>query len=185
MTSGPIFCIVEGDGEVESMGGLLRRIEPVRRVLRPWRRKRQRLVKPGMLEIDVEFASRRLAGKGTILVLLDADDDLPCVLGPHLLARARAVTAVEDVRVVIARREYEAWFLGALESLRGKRGIPLDAPIVDDPESVRGAKELLGRLMGRRYSPTIDQPAFTALFDMDIARKRCPSFDKLLRDLGH
>ncbi len=34
---------------------------------------------------------------------------------------------------------------------------------------------------GRSYSPSTDQPALTAVFDMDVARKRAASFDKLYR----
>lgn len=184
MESGPIQCIVEGDGEVEALPVLLRRLVPARAVLRPWRGKRNRLMKAGELEKVVDFAHRRIGASGTLLVLLDSDEDLPCELGPRLLERIKKCGSVHDVRVVLARHEFEAWFLGAIESLRGKRGIPIDAAPVDDPEAIRGAKEALGKLMGRRYSPTTDQPAFSQLFEVEASRHRCPSLDKLLRDLG-
>ena len=36
---------------------------------------------------------------------------------------------------------------------------------------------------GATYSPTVDQPALTDRFSFEEARKSCPSFNKLWRDL--
>jgi len=36
--------------------------------------------------------------------------------------------------------------------------------------------------MGRAYSEVTDQPALSALFDLDLARERAPSFEKLWRE---
>jgi len=36
---------------------------------------------------------------------------------------------------------------------------------------------------GATYSPTVDQPALTDRFSFEEARRACPSFDKLWRDL--
>jgi len=86
------------------------------------------------------------------------------------------------IRVALAHREYEAWFLAAASSLSGKRGLqdPLFPP--SNPESVTGAKEWLRRKMisTRTYSETADQPALTQLFDIELARS-APSFDRLCR----
>jgi hypothetical protein len=79
-------------------------------------------------------------------------------------------------------REYEAWFLAAAESLRGRRGLPSDLEAPATPEAFRDAKGWLGDRMPRGYSPTADQPALTDLFDLERAR-RSPSFDKLVREL--
>ena len=49
--------------------------------------------------------------------------------------------------VVMAQREYEAWFLAAIESLCGQRGIVSDALYPQDPEQVRGAKGVVSRFM--------------------------------------
>ena len=51
--------------------------------------------------------------------------------------------------VVMPNREYEAWFLATIESLRGTRGIRDDATPHPDPESPRGAAEELRRRMAR------------------------------------
>jgi hypothetical protein len=36
---------------------------------------------------------------------------------------------------------------------------------------------------GLRYSETLDQPALAAVFDLEAARQRCPSFHKFCRDV--
>lgn len=36
---------------------------------------------------------------------------------------------------------------------------------------------------GRSYAATIDQPTLTAALDLERARRRSPSFDKLTRSL--
>lgn len=117
-----------------------------------------------------------------ILVLLDADRDCPATLGPALLARSRRQRSDREHSVVLANHEFEAWFVAALASLRGQRGLSTDAPESDAPEEVSGAREWLSRHMARRYSETLDQAAFAATMDLDQAT-RAPSFDKLRRDL--
>ena len=86
--------------------------------------------------------------------------------------------------VVLAKREFEGWFLSSLESLRGVRGIASDASSPPNPEEIRGAKERLSTYMVRRrnYLETTDQPALAAQFDLNLARQRCPSFEKFMRD---
>lgn len=82
---------------------------------------------------------------------------------------------------VIAKYEYEAWFIATVDGLRGIRGIASTAGVPPDPESIRGAKEWLRARMSGHYSPTADQAALTARFDMTLARRRSPSFDKMWR----
>ena len=115
---------------------------------------------------------------------MDCDDDDPKILGPELLARAKKVRPDRFVSVVLAKREFESWFLAAAESLRGHRGLPKDLQAPLDPESIRGAKEWLATRFEprRRYVETVDQPALAKLFDLLQAR-RAPSFDKLFRDV--
>lgn len=176
-----VVSIVEGYAEVESVPVLLRRlgVEPAT----PFRVHRNKVVRPGELERAVIQATRARADPRAVLVLLDADDDCAAQLAPSLLTRARAVTQL-PVSVVFAVRELEAWFLGGIESLRGSRGIPADAVWEDDPERPRGAKGRLEEMMGGRgYVDRVDQPALMAKLDIEAARRRCPSLDKLLRDV--
>ncbi len=185
-----VVPIVEGHAEVESAGVLLRRLlgEQSRYdvgVAKPVRVGRYKVVRPGELERVIQLARRRREGCDAILILLDADDDCPGRLGPDLLARATEVSHGIPVTVVLAKSELEAWFLGSLESLRGVRGVADIAVSPDMPEGIRGAKEHLEHQMtsGRTYVEVDDQPALAAQFDLQSARQRCPSFDKLVRDV--
>ncbi len=118
-----------------------------------------------------------------MFVLIDADDDCPADLGPRLLARIKTARPDRRAAVVLANREFEAWFLAAAPSLAGHRELPevLESP--QDPEKIRGAKEWLGtKRVGKPYRETSDQAAFTAVFDMKAAREKSPSFDKFWRE---
>ena len=65
------------------------------------------------------------------------------------------------IRVVLAKTEYEAWFLAAADSIAGKHGIDAKAAAPANPEAVRGAKEWLTGCMpaGQSYRPTRHQAA--------------------------
>ncbi len=187
-----IAAIVEGHGECEAVPILIRRIahtiDPgfVPKVLHPLRVPASRLMKEGEMERSVELAARKLQGQGSILVVLDCDWDngCPATDGPVLLKRAMAVRRDLPIAVILAKKEFEAWFLAAAESLRGEHGLPNDLQSPAEPEDIRGAKEWLSDRMpyGRSYAETTDQPAFAALFDMNLAR-RVNSFDKCYREI--
>ena len=185
-----IATIVEGHGEVEAVPILLRRLAEHLspdfnvEIPRPIRIGRYKILKAGELERVVGLAARRAGTDGCILILLDAEDDCPAELGPELLRRVRGERTDCDIRVVLAKTEYEAWFLAAGDSIAGRRGIAEAVASPSEPESIRGAKEWLSAHMpsGQPYRPTLHQPALTAIFDLDSARK-APSFDKLWRDV--
>jgi hypothetical protein len=84
----------------------------------------------------------------------------------------------------LAKREYEAWFITARESLRAYRDLNLTATIVRDPEEILGAKEWLSRQMhrGKAYVEIRHQPAFTQLMDLELAKK-ARSFRKFVREI--
>jgi hypothetical protein len=196
-----IAAIVEGHGECEAVPILIRRIaqtiDPgfVPKVIAPLRVPASRLMKQGEMERSVNLATRKLQGQGGILVVLDCDwdDGCPAMDGPALLKRAMDVRGDLPIAVIFAKREFEAWFLAAAESLGGKHGLPNDLRSPAEPEEIRSAKEWLSDRMspGRSYAETTDQPAFTAIFDLNLAR-RADSFDKcyravesMLRQLHH
>lgn len=182
--------IVEGKGETSAIRILLRRILEHCgtyhvRVEKPIRISRDRMMNKEDLERAIRLA-RAKTDSPCLLIVRDADDDCPAVIGPKLLSMAREIAGARvPVGVAVAKREYEAWFLAALDELRGKRRIRPDAMVPQDPEGVRGAKEYLQSQMldGEVYSPTVDQPALTSLLDLDRARDRSPSFDKLWREV--
>ena len=185
-----ISCIVEGYGEVEAVPVLIRRIAwdlypelPII-VERPIRAPRNLVVKANELERRVELAAQKISGKGAIIIILDSDDDCPAEIGPELLRRASQVRSNLRIAVVLAKREFEAWFLAAAESIRGQRGLNDDIDSPNDPEAIRDAKKWLRQRMenNEKYRETIDQPALAALFDIEQARQ-ADSFDKCYRDI--
>ncbi len=193
-----LSCIVEGHGERHALPVLARRVGEALQPAVYWdvppaiRVPRSKLLRQGELERSVRLARANVVssgdGTGAVLVVIDADDDCAALLGPELLQRAVSAAGEVPVGVVLAVAEFEAWFLAAMPSLRGRRGIRPDADTVAAPESIRGAKEALRRQMlpGCSYSETTDQSALVALMDLDAARS-ADSFDKLwrvLQDLG-
>jgi hypothetical protein len=188
---GQLAAIVEGHGEVEALPILVRRIAQMTALgycpkIGPiLRAPASRLLKrEGELERLIELAARKLAGRGAILILLDCDDGCPAREAPDLLKRARQARSDIPISVVMAKREFETWFLAVAESLRGQRNLPDDLMPPPDPEAIRGAKEWLSHRMphGYGYIATSDQPAFTGIFDLDTARS-IDSFDKCYREI--
>jgi hypothetical protein len=187
-----ILCVVEGHGDREALPVLIRRVArrlaptlPLE-VPKPIRIARSRLLKHGEIERAVDLAARQCEARDGILLLIDAEADCPADLGPKLLKRAAESRPDRRVRVCLACREFEAWFLASAESLAGKRS--LNSPLVGppDPEKVADCKGWLTyhSAPGRPYKETLDQPALAELFDLDAAR-RAPSFRKFLRHMSY
>lgn len=184
-----IVTIVEGRGEVDAIPILIRRIAAasapgaVPHVPRPIRVKRDYLLKENELERYVDLAAVQSGPEGAVLILLDADDACPPELASTILRRAIQARNDRTIEVVLARSEYEAWFLAAADSIAGRRGLPDDLAAPNDAESIRDAKGWLTSRMplGRAYKETRDQPALTSLFDLKTARRGAPSFDKMWR----
>lgn len=182
-----ITSIVEGHGEVPAVRVLINRIvnaigpEDYVKVATPT------LLHRGLMTNgpDADIAQRlNLAaaeigdGPGIVLIVLDADDDAACQIGPMILARAARLRGDLTTIVCIFEREFEVIYLASIVELRGKCGVPNDALAPANPENIRDAKGTLGRIRGTPYSPTIDQPRFSAAFDLDAGRTvRC--FDRL------
>jgi hypothetical protein len=189
-----VVPIVEGHGEDNSIRILLQRIwaellgGDYVEVVKPIRGKRLKLIKTKELERALNLALLKLRatdfdGRAMVLVLLDADSDLPCTLGPELLSLARGIRADADVSCVIANIEYETWFAAAAESLSEFLDLS-GVTASEDPERSRHGKGWIQRRFRRtRYSETIDQPAMTKAMDLSLCRRRSPSFDKLCREL--
>jgi hypothetical protein len=188
MSAVSLGCIVEGEGEEAALPILIRRvaerIDPTLAVQMP----RAVCVHRNRLKReDLEQAIRRTVNliqrPCAIFLLADADTDCPAVLGPELLERISVVRKDIPMAVVLAQHEYECWFLAAAESLRGHRGLAADLQAPADPEAIQDGKGWLRARMPktRKYAETADQPALTALFDIDLARSRSPLIDVTAR----
>lgn len=154
-------------------------------VQQPIRTKRNLLVKPGELEKRVQLAARKGGDDGRILVLLDADEDCPAELGPALLARAQQEHGDRKIAIVLAKAEYEAWFVAAAPSLVGSGGLMPNVTVPADVEALSDPKGWISeRMQGRRYRETTHQPALTSRFDVAMARAAAPSFDKMCRSVA-
>ena len=187
-----VYLIVEGHGEVAAAPVLLRRLlwdcaqsygvdvgNPViRRTQSQLRR-----------EADVRDAVRLALAQpdcAAVLVLFDGEDECPVELAALVRGWAQAAAGQIPCEVVIAYREYETWFLAALESLRGRCRIAEDASAPANPELKRDAKGALEEFMpsGASYAPTIHQQKLSAVFDMSLAHQRNRSFRKLTKAVG-
>lgn len=183
-----IGLIVEGHGEVAAAPILVRRLLAasgtfVVTIPPPLRLPKGKMLKDDELARAVEFMARRTAPHGALLVLVDADADCPYVLGSSRLDVAKRARGDRPVSVVVAKREFESWFVAAATSLQGQRGLQTDLTPPPDPECIQNPKAWLGDRMPRGYSETLDQPAFASVFDLKAAAM-LPSFDKLMRDLA-
>ena len=182
--------ITEGHGEIEAMPLLVRRI--CSEILgfyafpttRPVRVSRSKLVRAGEFERAVKLALSATEGNGAVLVVVDADEDSSCLLGPMLKNRALAITQPQRLSILAPLYEFETWFLTSAESLSGVRSLRNGLVPPSNPEAIRGAKEWLSRNMvaGRKYSPTVDQAALVGRMDLTAARS-CRSFDRLCREI--
>lgn len=188
---GAIIPIVEGDGEERAVPLLLRRLqyECQRWDLQIAPPKnahgRDNLLRSGGLERFLSYAWLE-PECAAVLVLLDADEDCPKEIAPQLAERARALNPPCPVAIVLAKCEYEAWFLASLETiagqnLKGRAGLPAGVHFEGDVEAIRGVKDWISRKMlpGRIYKETFDQAPMTALMDFSLARARSRSFRRL------
>ncbi|MFA5161461.1 MAG: DUF4276 family protein [Elusimicrobiales bacterium] len=183
-----IAALVEGHGECDAVPVLIRRIalgiDPgfVPKIF-PLKFPSNQL--RNAIERSVELAARKLQRQGGIVIIIDCDDGCPRNEGPALLSRAQKACSDMPISVILAKKEFEAWFIASAESLRGKRGLSQHMKAPESPEEIRGAKEWLSAEMPRNkpYSETTHQSAFAECFDMQLARRRSDSFDKCYRDI--
>ncbi len=186
-----VASIVEGDGEVAALPILLRRLrdelmpgDRFAEPLPPIRVHRDRFLnREDEFRKQLLLAAAKSGERGWILVILDADDDCPATVAAALYERARQYVSHRRLSVVMANREYEAWFIAAARSLDGHRGFRCPDGDLVDAEIPRDAKGWVRQHMqGGTYSEVLDQPAFTARFDLRQALDNSRSFRKLCKE---
>lgn len=185
-----VASIVEGDGEVAALPVLLRRLATEWTppssvsVLTPVRVRRDRFLnKEEEFQRQLLLAAAKSGEHGWILIVLDADDACPKDLGADVHRRALQVVPHRRLSVVLANREFEAWFIAAAQSLHGMRGFHIAADTQVDAERPRDAKGWIREHMRSGiYRELVDQPAFAARFDLQQAYDNSRSFRKLCKE---
>lgn len=184
MSGYTIAPIVEGDGEVQAVPVLLRRIcmELLGvydvTIRKPWRLPRGKMTKAQEMLKVIDVISHGIGDGGGIIVILDQDDDACVVeLAESLVGEASISCPVE---VVVACREYEAWFLAAIESLRPHKSVKPTASYAGNPELPRDAKKRLELNMLESYRETLHQSAFSGVIDLTAAASRSRSFARMV-----
>ena len=188
-----IVPVVEGDGDVAALPGLLARI------LLENNNRPDVLVAQGKSGVVKANGRPNLANKldkflqhaqnkpdcDAILVLLDADNDCPVDLGQRLSQRSEQIGTKCPVRIVCARRSYESWFLASLDTVKGKSVIPDTAALSGDAETVPNPKQWITALLpqGQAYKETTHQAAISSFIDLDLAHKNSRSFRRLCHAL--
>lgn len=182
-----VVTIVEGAGEVAAIPVLLRRVAASQTpnaqisIATPIRVRKDRFLRRSQeFERFLRLAASKCGKQGWILIVLDADDECPATRGNEIFSQARAHVADIPLSVVLANREYEAWFIAAARSLNGFRGFHLAPDEHLEAETPRDAKGWIGAHMSSKvYSETTDQPAFSARMDLQQAIRSSRSFRRL------
>jgi uncharacterized protein DUF4276 len=189
-----VFAIVEGHGEREAIPILLRRLATEQlgvhtlRCLPPFRLPRGKLSKADELSRAITLGRlkmRDLEGPHLVLIVMDADDGCPVDVVQGLRAQHRALLAAGRTAIVLAVREYEAWFLAANMNEADHRNLRANTPVHANPEVIANPKAVFERdflKSGYTYSETVDQPRFTSCMNL-LTAQRAPSFEKLVRDV--
>lgn len=188
-----VAAIVEGHGECSAVRTVVTRVwtellggEYVN-VLRPIRRPRSKLIRPEELLDAIDLADLKLREHAAddpslVLVIFDADEDLPCVVVPALLEVVRQSRSHLDVAIVLPKIEFETWFAAAAPSLTEFFDLSITAP-AGDPEEAGQRKGTVVRWMHGQYAPRVDQVRLTQAMDLNLCRSRSKSFAKLCREL--
>lgn len=190
-----IVPIVEGEGDVKAFPILLRKLihEKFDRydfeVMQPLNTHTKfNIVKQRGLEKFVQHAENKLecdktSEYGGIVILLDADKDCPKKLAIGL---AKRISTKYPTVVVVANKDYEAWFLPFISTMAGQKisGRLLIKAGLSSIETTDGQK---GKSwieanddLSSPYNEPDDQPPLTELIDIsNAALKKMRSFKRL------
>ncbi|WP_437901300.1 DUF4276 family protein [Sorangium sp. So ce124] len=173
------YLVVEGHGEVEAARNL---------VIRLWadlglphaiwgapKRGKALNTRAGVLQACELLRSERDCAFA--LLLRDEDDGCPASAGPETAAWMAAASLPFPVAVVLAHREFEAWFLPCIHLMAGREirpGVRIaeGTTCPEDPEGIRDVKGWLSKHFprGKAYKPTLDQLKLTQWIDFGVLR---------------
>ncbi|KYF59405.1 hypothetical protein BE08_25170 [Sorangium cellulosum] len=111
------------------------------------------------------------------LLLRDEDDGCPATAGPETAAWVAAASLPFPAAVVLAHREFEAWFLPCIHLMAGREirpGVRIaeGTTCPENPEMIRDVKGWLSKRFpsGKAYKPTLDQLRLTQWIDFGVLR---------------
>ncbi len=187
--------IVEGDGDAKAVPLLLRRILHEHLQAYDWEvgtPKRAHSLPTLRRKLANYLRYARLEGASAVLILLDLDDGCPAQEARNLAAQVGYHTM--PVAIVLAHREYEAWFLASIEAIVSQGKYHFTEAFTQNPtpprdqegrsivEEIRDAKGWLTKRMrrGYAYKETQHQPGMTRYIDLGVAARRSRSFRRLI-----
>ena len=155
-----IVAIVEGDGDVAAVPGLLRRIlgERLFRYDIQAAKPKQAHGKPNLLKKFEQLLQYAIIDNcDAILVVLDADEECPVNEARTLVTRAAALSLTVPVAIVYAKSEYETWFIASLSegtgaAIRARLGIPDTEHAPDNLEKYKSRQGMAERKDARQQS---------------------------------
>jgi hypothetical protein len=139
--------------------------------------------KTGVLERFAELAATRNVDR--IVVAVDLDDGCPVQVANDLQMRCSALQQAHGkaIQLCFIKREYETWFLQLVDQLSrdaqeyGWKG----GAACNNPESIRGAKQELSRMIAKSYKETSDQGPLTKRIDVRLLYARDRSFRRFVK----
>jgi hypothetical protein len=191
-----VYPIVEGHGEERALPELIRNFLHNKyeyyefEILHPYRLPRDKMKKSDLLPV-IELGTQRLKDRvspgdvGLVLCVCDADDDCPVTLKNQIDRNVDTGNEQIHFAFVAADREYETWFLAAVNSFSNHQDCVNNLPAIDNLLNIRDAKGYFERHVlkdGRYYSETVDQAKFSSLIDFSLApENNSRSLRRLLR----
>ncbi|WP_437564617.1 DUF4276 family protein [Sorangium sp. So ce542] len=173
------YLVVEGHGEVEAARNLVTRLWAnlglPHAVWGAPKRGKALNTRAGVLQACELLRSERDCAFA--LLLRDEDDGCPATAGPETAAWVAAAHLPFPVAVVLAHREFEAWFLPCIHLMAGRDirpglRIAEGTTCPDNPEGIRDVKGWLSKHFpkGKAYKPTLDQLKLTQWIDFGVLR---------------
>jgi hypothetical protein len=173
------YLVVEGHGEVDAAKNLVTRLwsdlELPHAVWGAPQRGKALNTRSGVLRACEILRSERDCGFA--LLLRDEDDGCPATAGPETAAWVAAASLPFPAAVVLAHREFEAWFLPCIHLMAGREirpGVRIaeGTAYPGDPEGIRDVKGWLSKRFppGKIYKPTFDQLKLTQWIDFGVLR---------------
>lgn len=173
-----VGLITEGPGDAISLPLLLRRRLEQRAIYNDILGKpaicngRERAIASNGLEGYVAAVAAR-PGCQAVFIVLDAEGDAACELGPRLLARAEKITRL-PVYVALAERGWEDWMYASVETLFTDSELTYK-------ERTGGTPVIKEALKPAKYVKPTWQPRLTARMDIELARSRSASLDRMFQ----